>query len=50
MTGLHGWMLNRHGSGLPATNIVKELWLPVHVHRRTVPQVCGEHGERDIAL
>jgi len=47
---MNDWTLNRHGSGLPTTNIVKELWLPVHVPRRTVPQMCGELGERDVNL
>ena len=40
----------RHGSGLSATNIIKGLWLSVHVPRRTVPRVCWEHGEYDRTL
>ena len=37
----------RHGSGISSTNIIWELWLSVHVLRRTVPQLRGELGERD---
>jgi len=40
----------RHGCGLSAANIVAELWLPVHVPWRTVPQLCGDDGERDRSL